>query len=68
MRALSTVRSRNRPPAASLRRGLTLAALSASLALTLSACGSKQDVVSAAHTKPFTVVLDGYRKPDIEPA
>jgi putative hydroxymethylpyrimidine transport system substrate-binding protein len=64
LRALSTVRSRNRPPAASLRRGLTLAALSASLALALSACGSKQDVVSAAHTKPFTVVLDFFPNAD----
>jgi putative hydroxymethylpyrimidine transport system substrate-binding protein len=64
LRALPTVRSRNRRPAASLRRPVTLAALSASLALALSACGSKQDVISAAHTKPFTVVLDFFPNAD----
>ena len=64
MRALSPAPPRRLPPTASLRRGLALAVLSASLALTLSACGSKQDVVSAGRTKPFTVVLDFFPNAD----
>jgi putative hydroxymethylpyrimidine transport system substrate-binding protein len=64
LRAPSTARSRNLPPATNLRRGLALAALSASLALALSACGSKHDVISAAHTKPFSVVLDFFPNAD----
>jgi putative hydroxymethylpyrimidine transport system substrate-binding protein len=64
LRALSIARSRRLPPATSLRRGLALVALSASLAVGLSACGSKQDVISAAHTKPFTLVLDFFPNAD----
>ena len=50
MRAPSPAPSQGISPLASVRRGLALAALSASLALALSACGSKQDVVSTART------------------
>ena len=33
-------------------------------ALGLSACGSKQDVISASRTKPFTVMLDFFPNAD----
>ncbi len=46
-----------------------LLALAACLicALTLSACGSKQDVISAASTKPFKVMLDWFPNADHAP-
>jgi putative hydroxymethylpyrimidine transport system substrate-binding protein len=34
------------------------------LAVTLSACGAKQDVISAASTKPFSVMLDWFPNAD----
>jgi putative hydroxymethylpyrimidine transport system substrate-binding protein len=46
-----------------VRRTLGLAALAA-LALILSACGAKQDTISAARTKPFTVMLDWFPNAD----
>jgi putative hydroxymethylpyrimidine transport system substrate-binding protein len=39
-------------------------ALCVTLALSLSACGSKQDVVSTSHTKPFTLMLDFFPNAD----
>jgi putative hydroxymethylpyrimidine transport system substrate-binding protein len=48
----------------SVRQG-TAAALSALvLAVALSACGAKQDVISAASTKPFSVMLDWFPNAD----
>jgi len=47
-------------------RTVLLAALAA-LALTLSACGAKQDTISTAHTKPFTVMLDWFPNADHAP-
>jgi putative hydroxymethylpyrimidine transport system substrate-binding protein len=38
--------------------------LALSLALALSACGAKQDVISAANTKQFTVMLDWFPNAD----
>ncbi len=64
MRALSPARPRSLQPTTSRRRGLALAALSASLALAVSACGSKQDVVAGGRTKPFTLVLDFFPNAD----
>jgi putative hydroxymethylpyrimidine transport system substrate-binding protein len=64
LRSLPTARLRSVRPAASRRRGVALAALSTALALLLSACGSKHDVVAAAHTKPFTIVLDFFPNAD----
>jgi putative hydroxymethylpyrimidine transport system substrate-binding protein len=46
-----------------VRRTVGLAALAA-LALILSACGAKQDTLSAARTKPFTVMLDWFPNAD----
>jgi putative hydroxymethylpyrimidine transport system substrate-binding protein len=40
------------------------AVLAISSALALSACGSKQDVISTSATKPFTVVLDFFPNAD----
>jgi putative hydroxymethylpyrimidine transport system substrate-binding protein len=37
------------------------------LALAISACGAKQDTVSAARTKPFTVMLDWFPNADHAP-
>ena len=48
----------------SLRRAAWLAIAAASCALALSGCGSKQDVISAAKTKPFTVMLDFFPNAD----
>jgi putative hydroxymethylpyrimidine transport system substrate-binding protein len=54
------------------RRGAPLAALTTTLALAtctlaVSACGQKQDTVSAASTKPFTVMLDFFPNADHAP-
>jgi putative hydroxymethylpyrimidine transport system substrate-binding protein len=38
--------------------------LAASIALALSGCGAKQEVTSAARTKPFTVMLDWFPNAD----
>jgi putative hydroxymethylpyrimidine transport system substrate-binding protein len=48
----------------SLRRVTLTIALLASCAALLSACGSKQDVLSASGTKPFTVMLDFFPNAD----
>jgi putative hydroxymethylpyrimidine transport system substrate-binding protein len=53
LRASSTVRARG-----------VLALSIVSLALAVSACGTKQDVISAASTKPFTVMLDWFPNAD----
>lgn len=45
-----------------LRRGIAATALT--LSLSLSACGAKQDVISAPSTKPFTVMLDWFPNAD----
>jgi putative hydroxymethylpyrimidine transport system substrate-binding protein len=47
-----------------VRRVATSTLLALSLAMTLSACGAKQDVVSAAKTKSFTVMLDWFPNAD----
>ena len=44
-----------------------LAALAIACALALSACGQKQDAVSATSTKPFTVMLDFFPNADHAP-
>ncbi len=49
-----------------LRRTVIFAALAA-LALTLCACGAKQDTISTAKTKPFTVMLDWFPNADHAP-
>jgi putative hydroxymethylpyrimidine transport system substrate-binding protein len=41
--------------------------LAIACALTLSACGAKQDTISASHTKPFTVMLDWFPNADHAP-
>jgi putative hydroxymethylpyrimidine transport system substrate-binding protein len=46
-----------------VRRTVALAAL-VSLAACLSACGAKQDTISAGATKPFTVMLDFFPNAD----
>ncbi len=45
-------------------RGGAAALLALSLTLALSACGAKQDTISAAKTKPFTVMLDWFPNAD----
>jgi putative hydroxymethylpyrimidine transport system substrate-binding protein len=45
-------------------RGGASALLAVSLTLALSACGTKQDTISAAKTKPFTVMLDWFPNAD----
>jgi putative hydroxymethylpyrimidine transport system substrate-binding protein len=50
-------------PAAS-RRGIAAVLLSAFVTLALSACGTKQDVISTANTKSFTVMLDWFPNAD----
>jgi putative hydroxymethylpyrimidine transport system substrate-binding protein len=47
-----------------VRRAVTWTLLALSLAVTLSACGAKQDVVSTAKTKSFTVMLDWFPNAD----
>ena len=46
---------------------IRLAVLAIACALTLSACGAKQDTISASHTKPFTVMLDWFPNADHAP-
>jgi putative hydroxymethylpyrimidine transport system substrate-binding protein len=46
---------------------LVIAAACLALALALSACGAKQDVISAASTKPFKVMLDWFPNADHAP-
>jgi putative hydroxymethylpyrimidine transport system substrate-binding protein len=41
--------------------------LAIACALVLSACGAKQDTITAAHTKPFTVMLDWFPNADHAP-
>ena len=55
-----------RAPSA-VRRIPILAALIAALAVTLSACGAKQDTITAARTKSFTVMLDWFPNADHAP-
>jgi putative hydroxymethylpyrimidine transport system substrate-binding protein len=50
-----------------VRRPAILAAVFAVLALALSACGAKQDTLTAARTKPFTVMLDWFPNADHAP-
>ncbi len=52
-----------RAPSA-VRRGIAPVLLTLSLALGLSACGAKQDVVGVAKTKSFTVMLDWFPNAD----
>ncbi len=47
-----------------VRRAIATVLLAASCALTLSACGTKQDVLSAASATPFTVMLDWFPNAD----
>ena len=47
-----------------VRRRVALVLLAGSCALVASACGTKQDVISAASTKPFTVMLDWFPNAD----
>jgi putative hydroxymethylpyrimidine transport system substrate-binding protein len=46
------------------RRCLSGCAIAAACALLASACGAKQDVISPASTKPFTVMLDWFPNAD----
>jgi putative hydroxymethylpyrimidine transport system substrate-binding protein len=46
------------------RQGILPVLLTVSLALALSACGAKQDVISVKKTKPFTVMLDFFPNAD----
>jgi putative hydroxymethylpyrimidine transport system substrate-binding protein len=50
-----------------VRRPAILAAAFAALALALSACGAKQDTITAPGTKPFTVMLDWFPNADHAP-
>ncbi len=47
-----------------VRRGIATLLFTVSLAVSLSACGAKQDVVSSASTKPFKVMLDWFPNAD----
>lgn len=47
-----------------VRRGIAPILLAVSVALALSGCGAKQEVTSAASTKPFTVMLDWFPNAD----
>ncbi len=53
-----------RPELQKSRRMLARAGMVIALALSLSACGAKQDVISAASTKPFKVMLDWFPNAD----
>jgi putative hydroxymethylpyrimidine transport system substrate-binding protein len=46
---------------------IRLAVLAIACTLVLSACGAKQDTISAARTKPFTVMLDWFPNADHAP-
>ena len=50
-----------------VRHTVILATAFAALAACLSACGAKQDTVTAARTKPFTVMLDWFPNADHAP-
>jgi putative hydroxymethylpyrimidine transport system substrate-binding protein len=50
-----------------VRRTVILAALLSALAMTLSACGAKQDTITAPGTKSFTVMLDWFPNADHAP-
>jgi putative hydroxymethylpyrimidine transport system substrate-binding protein len=47
-----------------VRRAIAAVLLTLATAVALSACGAKQDVTSAANTKPFTVMLDFFPNAD----
>jgi putative hydroxymethylpyrimidine transport system substrate-binding protein len=47
-----------------VRRGIAPAFSALLIAVTLSACGAKQDVISAVSTKPFSVMLDWFPNAD----
>ncbi len=47
-----------------VRRSIAPVLLAVSCTVTLTACGAKQDVTSAASTKPFTVMLDWFPNAD----
>jgi len=47
-----------------VRRGIASLLLIVSLAVSLSACGAKQDTISAASTKPFKLMLDWFPNAD----
>jgi putative hydroxymethylpyrimidine transport system substrate-binding protein len=47
-----------------VRRGIARALSALLIAVTLSACGAKRDVISAASTKPFSVMLDWFPNAD----
>lgn len=47
-----------------VRRGIVPVVIAVSVALVLSACGAKQDVISPATTKPFSVMLDWFPNAD----
>jgi putative hydroxymethylpyrimidine transport system substrate-binding protein len=51
-------------PQAASRQGIAAVLLSAFVTLALSACGTKQDVISTANTKSFTVMLDWFPNAD----
>jgi len=61
---ISSAARRGAAPLLPLRRPAIAAILALSLALTLAACGAKQDVISASETKPFPVVLDFFPNAD----
>jgi putative hydroxymethylpyrimidine transport system substrate-binding protein len=56
-----------RPEQPTTRRVLARAGAVLALALVLGGCGSKQDVISAASTKPFKVMLDWFPNADHAP-
>ncbi len=47
-----------------VRRGIAPILAAASIALSLSACGAKQETISAASRKPFSVMLDWFPNAD----
>lgn len=53
-------------PSTRVRR-IAVPAMLATLTFVISACGAKQDTVSAARTKPFTVMLDWFPNADHAP-
>ena len=55
------------PSSQTARRILAALLLSASLPLALAACGSKQDTLTAASAKPFSVMLDWFPNADHAP-
>jgi putative hydroxymethylpyrimidine transport system substrate-binding protein len=61
VKAGGRLRGRRRPP---LARRACAWGLAFACVLAASACGTKQDVISAADTKPFTVMLDFFPNAD----